>query len=138
MPMRNPFKFFTELMHQRLWIVLWMYYLVLLNFSSALFWDEPLAKVIFFTFIISTLTIIGLYSRFGFEKIISFGHIFWLPLLIFLLPQFLDSHGSYRIYLALLSSSIIIALAFDTVDVWHYLTHEKSHDNQPRSVEKWM
>lgn len=131
MPIRNPFKFFTELMHQRLWLVIWVYYLVILNFSSAFFWDEPLAKAIFLTFIISTITTIGLYSRFGFEKIIGFGHIFWIPLLLFLLPQITDSSGGYRNYLAILSSSIIILLAFDTVEVWKYLSQEKSPYNQP-------
>jgi hypothetical protein len=37
----------------------------------------------FFTFIISASSILGLYSLFGFEKIMGLGHIFWVPLLFF-------------------------------------------------------
>lgn len=127
---RNPFRFFIELRHQQLWIVYWVYYLVILNFSSAIFWNKPLAKVIFFTFIISASSIIGLYSRFGFEKIIGLGHIFWVPLLFFLLRQINYSIGKYRIYLIVLTLSIIISLIFDTVDVWNYFTRKKSLRNK--------
>ena len=118
--MRNPFSFFIELGHQPLMLVLWVYYLVILNLSSAVFWNQPLAKVIFFTFILSASSIIGLYSVFGFKKIMGLGHIFWIPLLFFLFPQISDSSGNYKKYLTVLTSSIIISLVFDTVDVWKY------------------
>jgi len=134
--MRNPFSFFVELMHQPCWIVLWVYYLVIVNVSSALFWNQPLAKAIFVTFIISAATIIGIYAIFGFEKIMGLGHIFWLPLLVFLLPQVADSQGWYRIYLVILALSIIISLAFDTVDVWKYLSRGKRNAQQPQTAER--
>lgn len=134
--MRNPFKFFTELLHQQFWIVLWAYYLIILNLSSAVFWNEPFAKLTFLTFIISYSSIIWLYAHFGFEKIIGLGHIFWFPLLYYLLPQIAESSGSYQIYLVVLSVSLIVSLAFDTVDVWNYFTREKSPESQPRPVGK--
>lgn len=118
--MRNPVNFFIQLKRQRLWIVCWVYYLVILNFSSAFFWDKPLAKVIFFTFIISAASIIGLYSLFGFEKIMGLGHIFWIPLLFFLFRQINDSSGTYRSYLIVLTFSIIVSLVFDAIDAWKY------------------
>lgn len=123
--MRNPFTFFIELRHQPIWIVLWVYYLIIVNLSSALFWNQPLAKAIFITFLISAATILGIYSRFGFAKIMGLGHIFWIPLLVFLLPGIVDSKGGYRNYLVILSLSIIISVAFDTVDVWKYCSREK-------------
>jgi len=120
--LRNPLRFFVELSHQRLSIVCWVYYLVVLNFSSAFFRNESLAKVIFFTFVVSASTIIGLYSRFGFKKIMGVGHIYWFPLVYLLLRRINDSSGSYRAYLIVLTVSILISLVFDTVDAWKYFT----------------
>ena len=120
--MRNPFSFFVVLNQQQFGFALWVYYLVTLNLSSALFWNKPLAKVIFFTFIISATSIIGLYSYFGFEKIMGLGHIYWLPLLFYLFKQIPNSEGLYKNYLLLLTTSNIISLIFDTVDVWKYMT----------------
>lgn len=123
--LRNPLRFFGELGRQRLSIVCWVYYLVLLNFSSGLFWSKPLAKVIFFTFIISASTIIGLYSRFGFRKIMGVGHIYWVPLVYFLFRQINDSGGGYRAYLIVLAVSITVSLVLDAVDAWTYFTGRK-------------
>ena len=119
--MRNPLLFFVVLNQQKLWLILWVYYLVTLNLSSALFWNKPLAKVIFFTFIVSASSIIALYSYFGFEKIMGLGHIYWLPLLFFLFKQVPNFKGHYKNYIVVLTISIIISLIFDTVDVWKYL-----------------
>ena len=126
MPARNPFRFFIELRHQQLWIFCWVYYLIILNCASVLFWNKPLAKVIFFTFIISAFSIMGLFSRFGYAKIMGLGHIFWVPLVFFLFQQINYSSGKYRSYLIVLTLSIIISLIFDTVDVWKYFTRKKS------------
>ena len=120
--MRNPFSFFVVLNQQQFWLALWVYYLVTLNLSSALFWRKPLAKEIFFIFIISASSIIALYSYFGFEKIMGLGHIYWLPLLFYLFKQIPNSAGLYKNYLLLLTTSNIISLIFDTVDVWKYMT----------------
>lgn len=124
--LKNPLRFFVELGRQRLSIVCWVYYLVVLNFSSAFFWDEPLAKVIFFTFAVSAFTIIALYSLFGFRKIMGVGHIYWVPLVHFLVRQINDAGGRYRAYLIVLTVSIIISLIFDTIDAWKYFTGRRT------------
>jgi hypothetical protein len=119
--MRNPFSFFSVLNKQPFFYVLWVYYLVALNLASGLFWNRPLAKAIFFTFIVSASSIIGLYAVFGFSKIMGLGHVYWLPLLFYLFPQTVKSSGGYRNYLVVLTISICISLVFDIVDVWIYL-----------------
>ncbi len=68
--MRNPLRFFVELLHQPVWLPVWVFYLVAVNMASVWFWHEPLAKIIFFTFMASALFIVAFYSRFGFEKIL--------------------------------------------------------------------
>jgi signal transduction histidine kinase len=126
MPMRNPFKFFVELVQQPVWIPIWVFYLMVINIVSVGFWDEPLAKLIFITFMISAMLMMGLYSRFGFEKILGLGHIVWVPLLVYVLMQLPAVDASFKSYLVVLSVSIAISLAFDIIDVWKYFTNRKN------------
>ncbi len=126
MLMRNPFRFFVELMQQPVWIPIWLFFLMIINVASLGFWHEPLAKIIFITFMISAMLMMGLYSRFGFEKILGLGHILWVPLLVYVLIQFPTVETFFKIYLVVLSISIAISLAFDITDVWKYFTNRKS------------
>jgi hypothetical protein len=124
--MRNPFRFFIELMQQPTWIPAWVLFLVVINVVSVGFWNEPLAKAIFVTFMFSAILILTLYSRFGFEKIMGMGHVPWIPLLVYVLMEIPSTTDSFRNYLIILSISIAISLVFDIVDVWKYFTSRKS------------
>lgn len=126
MLMRNPFRFFVELMQQPVWIPIWLFFLIIINVVSLGFWHEPLAKIIFITFMISAMLMMGLYSRFGFEKILGLGHILWVPLLVYVLVQLPTVETFFKIYLVVLSISIAISLLFDITDVWEYFTNRKS------------
>ncbi len=124
--MRNPLRFFVELMQQPIWIPIWLFFLMIINVASLGFWHEPLAKIIFITFMTSAMLMMGLYSRFGFEKILGLGHILWVPLLVYLLMQLPIVEVSFKSYLVVLSISLAISLAFDITDVWKYFTNRKS------------
>lgn len=124
--MRNPFRFFIELMQQPVWIPFWLFILVVVNVASVGFWNEPLAKVIFVIFMLSAMLMMGLYSRFGFKKILGMGHILWIPLLVYVLMEIPNTRDTFKSYLIILSISIAISLAFDIVDVWKYFTSRKS------------
>jgi hypothetical protein len=118
MHMRNPLGVFTELMRRPIWMPVWVFFLMIINVASIGFWDEPLAKPIFITFMISAILRMGLYTRFDFEKRLELGHILWIPLLIYVLTQLSVAEGDFRSRLAVLSVSIAIWLAFDITDVW--------------------
>ncbi len=124
--MRNPFRFFIELMQQPVWIPVWVLILMSINVVSVAFWNEPLAKVIFVTFMLSVMLMMGLYSRFGFEKILGMGHILWIPLLVYVLMEIPTARDIFKSYLIILSISIAISLVFDIVDVWKHFTSRKS------------
>lgn len=126
MPMRNPFGFFVELMQQPVWVPIWVFLLMIVNVASLGFWHEPLAKLIFIIFMISAMLMMGLYSRFGFEKILGLGHILWIPLLVYVFIQMPTIEGSFKRYLLVFSASIAISLMFDIIDVMKYFTHRKS------------
>ncbi len=124
--MRNPFRFFIELIQQPVWIPVWVLILMIVNVASVGFWEEPLAKVIFVTFMLSAMLMMGLYSRFGFEKILGMGHILWLPLLVYVLMRIPAASDTFKDYLIIWSIFTVISLVFDVVDVWKYFTSQKS------------
>ena len=124
--MRNPIRFFVELMQQSLWIPVWVFFLMIVKVASVGFWSEPLAKVIFVTFMLSAMLMMGLYSRFGFEKILGLGHVLWVPLFFYLIIKIPGAKDMFKSYLIVLSISIFISLVFDMVDVYKYITSRKS------------
>jgi len=124
--MRNPFRFFVELIQQPIWVSIWLLFLMIVNFASVAFWNELLAKVILITFILSAIFMMGLYSRFGFEKILGLGHILWIPLLVYVLLEIQAAEGAFKIYLIIMSISLTISLVFDIIDVWKYFTSPKN------------
>ena len=124
--MRNPFTFFTELMQQPIWIPIWVLVLVTITAASIVFWKKPLAKVIFVTFILSVMLMLGLYSWFGFEKILGMGHILMIPLLIYILIEIPSERNPFKAYLIVLSIFLTISLLFDIADVWTYFKNQKT------------
>jgi len=128
--MRNPLGFFVDLLRQPLWIHVWVSWLAAINLLSLRFWDEPLAKLVLATFLLSAMLMMALYARYGFEKILGLGHILWLGLLPYLLISIPGAGCGFQSYLIALTVSIGISLAFDVVDVWTYFA---GHD---RRVQK--
>ncbi len=124
--MRNPLRFFIELMQQPVLVPVWVLILMIVNVASVGFWNEPLAKVILLTFMLSAMLMMGLYSRFGFERILGLGHIPWIPLLVWVLMEIPTARATFRGYLIIWSVCIFISLLFDIVDVWKYFTSRKS------------
>ena len=124
--MRNPFRFFSELLKQPRWVPVWVAVLASGNIVSLCFWSESLAKVIFLTFMASAMAMMALYSYFGFEKILGIGHVLWLFLLPGILLQLVHVDGSFFGYLVTLSVLLAISLGFDVIDVWKYFHGERS------------
>lgn len=124
--MRNPFGFFSELLQQPLWVSAWVFLLMLVNVASVWFWSEALAKVVFVTFMLSAMLMMGLYSKFGFEKILGLGHILWIPLLVYVLMSLPAASDDFNSYLIILSLSMTVSLMFDSIDVWKYFSERKS------------
>jgi hypothetical protein len=122
--MHNPFLFFSDLVKQPLWVPVWVAILALANITSLFFWSEPVAKVIFITFLVSAVTLMAMYSYFGFEKILGIGHVFWIFLLPYILLYLVRIDGRFFLYLLTLSIFLTISLVFDAIDVWKFF-HEK-------------
>lgn len=116
----NPMHFFTDLLKRPAYEIIWVFYMMVINLYAIRFWEEALAKVIVLVFFISSILLMGLYSKFGFTKILGLGHILWIPLLIYIAFSIGGASGSYLLYLILLSITISISLVIDIHDVWTY------------------
>lgn len=124
--LRNPLYFFIELLDQPAWVARWVFVLMVINMAGLGFWSEPLAKLIVVVFMLSAMLMMGLYAAFGFERILGLGHVFWIPLLGYLLVQLQQTEGLFAGYLIVLSLVIGISLLFDIRDVWIYLSSKRA------------
>lgn len=118
--MRNPLRFFIELIQQPLWVSLWVLFLMLINMASLAFWQEAIAQLILMNFLASAMLMMGLYARYGFTKILGLGHFPWIPLLAYVVMQIPTTEASFKRYLLVLSVSMGMSLVLDTIDVWNY------------------
>lgn len=94
--MRNPLRFFVELIQQPLWVSLWVLFLMLVNMASLAFWQEAVAQLILMNFFASAMLMMGLYSRYGFKKILGLGHFPWIPLLAYVVTQIPAAEASFK------------------------------------------
>jgi hypothetical protein len=94
--------------------------MMVINLCAIAFWDEPLAKTIIIVFMISSMFMMGLYSKFGFTKILGLGHILWIPLALYIALSLSAASGLYFTYLIVLMGTISISLVIDMYDVWSY------------------
>lgn len=124
--LRNPLRFFNELLDQPAWVAGWVFALMVINMVSLAFWSEPLAKLILVVFMLSAMLMMGLYAVFGFERILGVGHVFWIPLLGYLIVQLQQIEGLFAGYLLVLSLAIGVSLLFDIRDVWIYWSSKRA------------
>jgi hypothetical protein len=120
--MRHPLGFFTELLRQPTWVPIWVGLLVAVNLAGIAFWSEPLARWIVGLFMLSGVLMMGLYARFGFEKILGLGHSLWIFLLPLVLLAIPGTEGGFRTFLLTWVAATAVSLAFDVVDVWQYFS----------------
>lgn len=124
--LRNPLRFFSDLVHQPTGVAVWVFALMVVNLAALAFWSEPLAKVIVVTFMLSSMLMMGLYTWFGFERILGLGHVLWVPLLAAIVMHLSEADGAFAAYLILVALSIGISLIFDIRDVWIYLSSKRA------------
>jgi hypothetical protein len=99
---------------------------VAINLAGLAFWSELLARVIVAIFLLSAMLMMGLYSVFGFERILGLGHVFWIPLLVMLLMHLPQAAGAFAGYLIVLALCLGISLLFDIRDLWIYVSQKRT------------
>ncbi len=112
---------------------LWLSLLVAANVFVPLFYFQQLeAQIVLGTMEANMALMTFLTSRFGFTRILGLGHIFWIPLLSFLLTRLGnfpvgDAYGAWLRALIVVNSG---SLLIDTVDVIRYLAGDRAETVQ--------
>ena len=112
-----PYLFFRDLVGGPLWINIWVQILMMVNLAGVFFWHEPLAQLIFFTFVITSLFMMYLYSKFGMARILGLGHVLWLLLIPYLMMVWPTLSGDIKHYITIVIICNTISLIFDINDV---------------------
>ena len=124
-----PMGFMADLFKQKLWVIVWVTILMAVNLAGVFFWQEPIAQVVFYTFMVTVTFMMLLYYKFGFERILGLGHVLWLILLPYLVLEYSQLSGAIQYYA--LSVIIIngISVLFDINDVYIYFSekHKSNH-----------
>ena len=112
---------------------LWLSLLVAANVFVPLFYFQQLeAQIVLGTMAANMALMTYLTSRFGFTRILGLGHIFWIPLLGFLLTR-LGSIPAGDAYGAWLQAFIVVnsvSLLIDTVDVIRFFAGDRAETVQ--------
>ena len=112
---------------------MWLLLLVAANVFMPLFYFQQLeAQIVLVTMAANMALMTFLTSRFGFTRILGLGHIFWIPLLGFLLTR-LGNIPAGDAYSAWLRALLVVnsgSLLIDTVDVIRYLAGDRAETVQ--------
>ena len=107
----------------RIWAVL----LITVNAASVFFLDTRYGQIALAAILFGVMTMIAIHTRLGFVRLLGVGHVFWIPMLIWIavdIPKL--EPGSVLIYwLISLVVFNAISLVIDCVDIVRYLRGER-------------
>ena len=106
----------------------WMVLLVLVNMVLPLFFlGKPEALVVLVALMVSMFTMVTLFAKFGFVRLLGLGHFPWLFTVPWLALQLGQTMASGPFYYWLLSVVVLdsISLVIDAVDVTRYWRGER-------------
>lgn len=112
---------------------LWLLLLVAANVFVPLFYFQQLeAQIVLGTMAANMALMTYLTARFGFTRILGLGHIFWIPLLGFLLTRLgsIPAGDAYGAWLRALIVVNSVSLLIDTVDVIRFFAGDRAETVQ--------
>lgn len=111
----------------------WVTILMGLNMVGPLFFIHTLeAKAVLVSTMAGAMLMMFIFSRFGFIRLMGLGHIFWIPLVIWLgtkIPEY-NFDTPFGIWLGYMLCANSISLAIDILDVALYI----KGDREPMSA----
>jgi hypothetical protein len=106
----------------------WLALLVGTNLVVPLFFIERVeAQAAIGAFMISIVLMTALTQRFGFSRILGFGHVAWVPLLAFLLARLgeVPLDDPLRLWLLVVIALNAVSLVIDSIVVVRYVRGER-------------
>lgn len=107
----------------------WVMLLVAANFIVPLFYIQTLeAQLTIASIFAGAITQSYIHSKLGFVKLLGLGHIFWIPLVIWLGFRLSDIglNDLFGIWLASLVVINTVSLVIDVIDVIRFFSGERS------------
>ncbi len=108
---------------------LWMLLLVSANLIlPVIYFQQSEARIVVLTFLASLLLMVLITGTSGFTRLVGLGHIFWVPLVLFLVSR-LDSipaTDAYGIWIRSVIAINTISLVLDAIDVMRFARGERS------------
>ena len=121
-----PVLLFKDLFRGPLWINLWVQVLMAVNLFGVFLWHEPVAKLVFVTFVITSMFMMYLYFKFGMARILGLGHVLWVLLIPYLMTVWPTLSGDIKNYITIVIICNSISLIFDINDVrLHFIENKK-------------
>lgn len=111
--------------HWRVWITL----LVSLNFFVPLLFIEHMeAQIVVASMVAGFLTQTYIHLKLGFVKLLGLGHVFWIPLIVWLVASvdIINFQTYFGVWLISLIVINIVSLVIDIVDVLRFVLGERS------------
>ena len=131
--MRAFIRFNQGVMRSPLPVRLWLMLLVAANLGAPLFFlDHVEAQVVLVALMASVALMTILTGLTGFTRLLSVGHIFWVPMLFWLWNRLdqISAQDAFGIWIRVLMTANFVSLLLDTVEVIRYIRGEREETVQ--------
>ena len=108
---------------------LWMLLLVSANLIlPVIYFQQSEARIVLLTFFAGILLMVIITGASGFTRLLGLGHIFWVPLVLFLVSRLgsIPATDAYGIWIRPVIAVNTISLVLDAIDVVRFARGERS------------
>ncbi len=131
--MKSFIKFNQGLLRLPLPVRLWMMLLLSANLVAPLFFlDRPEAQIVLVALVASMVLMTILTGLTGFTRLLGAGHIFWIPLVVWLWSRLdqIPADDAFGVWARALIVLNTISLLIDVVDVVRYAAGDREETVQ--------
>lgn len=135
--MKSFIRFNLGLMRSCLQVRLWLMLLLAANLAAPLFFlHRAEAQVVVLAFVASMVMMIILTGLTGFTRLLGLGHVFWIPMIIWLWPRLdqIPSDDAFGVWIRVMIAVNTLSLVIDAVDVVRYLAGDREETVKNLSV----
>ena len=112
---------------------LWILLLVGVNLIVPLFFLDRLeARMVLAAFLLNFVVMTALTGLVGFTRLVGLGHLFWIPLVVFLWTRLeqIPAEGVFGLWVRALMAINVLCLVIDAVDVTRYIAGDREETVQ--------
>ena len=127
--MRAFLKFNKGVLRLPLPVRLWMMLGVSINMIVPLFFiHRPEAQVVLASFLAAFMLMTTLCGVFGFNRLMGVGHVFWIPMIVFLLMRLgeIPANDAFGIWVRIIIGYDAVSLLFDGADLVRYIRGDRA------------